>query len=86
MALRADEHQGYPSLEEAINLGRSVVYFSSQKKRQVFCACAGSPNDGGNGGWRLLRGVFKNSRELRDESIPSVGFLTCLGNNTRQDF
>lgn len=76
MALSMDVHQGYPSLP-----GGSVTYFSSQKRRCGFCACPGRPNDGENGGWRFLRDVFKTSRELRDKSIPSVGFLTCLGNN-----
>lgn len=75
MAVRVGVHQGDPSLP-----GRSVTYFS-QKRRQDSCACAGSHNDGGNGGWRLLRDVSKTSRELRDQSILSVGFLTCLGNN-----
>lgn len=66
--------------------GRSVIYFSSQKRRRGFCACAGSPHDGENGGWRLLRDVSKTSRELGDKSIHSVGFLTHPGNNNGQVF
>lgn len=50
----------------------------SQQRRQGFCACAGGPVEGENGGWRLSRDVSEASRELGDKSISFVDFAARL--------